>query len=84
MLPGLNPRSKEDARKRLSWNTNDCKIKTLILGSVKPQCILNLKPYRTFKDMWESLKKFVGSYTPLRYHLSQNQLVIGNGTTIVL
>lgn len=45
LISGSDPRPKEDERKRLSWNTKDAKIKTWILGSIEPQCILNLKPY---------------------------------------
>ena len=35
--------------------------------------------YKTF-----TFSHIVGSYTPLSYHLSQNQLVLENGTTMVL
>ena len=44
-------------KKILSWNTKDAKIKTWILGSVEPQYILNLKPYKASKEMWEYLKQ---------------------------
>ena len=50
-VSGLDPRPREDEKKILSWNTKNAKIKTWILGSVEPQCILNLKPYKTSKDV---------------------------------
>ena len=57
LVSGFDPRPKEDEKKILSWNTKDAKIKTWILGSVEPQYILNLKPYKTSKEMWEYLKQ---------------------------
>ena len=57
LVSGGDPRPTEDEKKILSWNTKDAKIKTWILGSVEPQYILNLKPYKTSKEMWEYLKQ---------------------------
>lgn len=52
-------RSKTKRRGKIyisSWNTKDAKIKKWILGTVEPHLILNLKPYKTEKEMWEYLK----------------------------
>lgn len=47
---GTDPKLKEDEQIS-SWNMNDTKIKTWILGTVEPYLILNLKPYKTMKAM---------------------------------
>lgn len=38
-------------------HSKDAKIKTWILASVESHLIVNLKPYKTTKEMWEYLKK---------------------------
>lgn len=57
IFPDLIRNQKRMKKKVSSWNVKDAKIKTWILGSVEPHLILNLKPYKTAKGMWEYLKK---------------------------
>lgn len=73
---GFYPKSTEDAKKIATWNTKDAKIKAWILGFVEPHLILNLKPYKTSKGMWDYLKKVQhqDNCAP-RYHL---ECKIGN------
>lgn len=56
-ITGSDPKPSVDEKKIFSWTTKDAKIKSWILGSVEPHLILNLKPYKTSKDMWGYLKK---------------------------
>ena len=56
-ISGTDPKPTEDEKKIVSWNTKDGKIKTWILGSMERQFFMNLKPYKTAKDMWDYLKK---------------------------
>ena len=65
-----DPKPIDDAKKIATWNTKDAKIKTWILGSVEPHLILNLKPYKTSKGMWDYLKKVYHQDNSTRqYHL---------------
>lgn len=58
-------------RKKISsWNTQDAKIKSRILGSIEPHLILNLEPYKTAKDMWEYLHKVYNQHnSAYQFHL---------------
>ncbi|KAA8531721.1 hypothetical protein F0562_006563 [Nyssa sinensis] len=46
-----------DPTKLVQWKVQDARMMTWILGSVDPLLILNLKPHKTAKSMWECLKK---------------------------
>ncbi|KAJ0101990.1 hypothetical protein Patl1_03850 [Pistacia atlantica] len=46
-----------DVSKLAQWQTKDARVMTWILGSVDPIIVLNLRPYKTAKSMWEYLKK---------------------------
>ncbi|XP_031261253.1 uncharacterized protein LOC116119442 [Pistacia vera] len=46
-----------DVSKLTQWQTKDARVMTWILGSVDPIIVLNLRPYKTAKSMWEYLKK---------------------------
>ena len=54
---GSDPKPTDDEKKIATWNTKDAKIKMWILGSVEPHLILNLKPQKTSKGVWDYLKK---------------------------
>lgn len=61
-IDGTAPRpivSKEsyDTTKLSEWKVDDAKIMTWILRSVDQQFILNLRPHRTAKGMWDYLKR---------------------------
>jgi hypothetical protein len=46
-----------DSTKLLQWKVKDARVISWILGSVDPLIVLNLRPYKTAKTMWEYLKK---------------------------
>ncbi|XP_031253946.1 uncharacterized protein LOC116111928 [Pistacia vera] len=46
-----------DVSKLAQWQTKDARVMTWILGSMDPIIVLNLRPYKTAKSMWEYLKK---------------------------
>jgi hypothetical protein len=46
-----------DATKLSLWKVKDARVMSWILGSVDPLIILNLRPYKTARTMWEYLKK---------------------------
>ena len=48
------PTSPEDLAK---WEIKDAQIMTWILSSVEAHFILNLRPYKAAKEMWDYLKK---------------------------
>ena len=41
----------------MKWEVKDAQIMSWILGSVELSILLNLRPYKTFRKMWEYLKK---------------------------
>ncbi|KAJ0014387.1 hypothetical protein Pint_21634 [Pistacia integerrima] len=53
---GVN-KAPTDVSKLAQWQTKDARVMTWILGSVDPIIVLNLRPYKTAKSMWEYLKK---------------------------
>ena len=55
-ITGSDPKPKEDDKKIHAWTTKDAKIRTWILGSVEPTLLLNLKPNKIAKDMWDCEK----------------------------
>ena len=56
-MDGFDPKPKDDDNKISAWKTKDAKIKTWLLGSVEPHFILNLKPCKSAREMWDYLKK---------------------------
>ncbi|XP_031265933.1 uncharacterized protein LOC116124354 [Pistacia vera] len=46
-----------DVSKLAQWQTKDARVMTWILGSMDPIIVLNLRPCKTAKSMWEYLKK---------------------------
>ena len=56
-ISGSDPKPSEGEKLIFAWNTKDAKIKTWILGSVEDHLIMNLKPHKTAKEMWEYLQK---------------------------
>jgi hypothetical protein len=46
-----------DSTKLLQWKVKDARVMSWILGSIDPLIVLNLRPYKTAKTMWEYVKK---------------------------
>ncbi|KAH0657075.1 hypothetical protein KY285_031957 [Solanum tuberosum] len=45
-----------DATKLGEWKIKDARVMTWILGSIDPLIVLNLRPYKTAKAMWDYLQ----------------------------
>ncbi|XP_038678926.1 uncharacterized protein LOC119980334 [Tripterygium wilfordii] len=56
LIDGSDP-APTDPTKLASWNVKNARVMTWMLGSVDPLIVLNLRPYKTAKSMWEYLKK---------------------------
>jgi len=41
----------------VKWEVKDAQIISWILGSMEPSMLLNLKPYKSSREMWDCLKK---------------------------
>ena len=54
-VDGTDPIPLEDVKAVSKWETKGAPIMTWLLGSVDPQYILNLRPYKTAKGMWDYL-----------------------------
>ncbi|KAK7245636.1 hypothetical protein RIF29_40484 [Crotalaria pallida] len=46
-----------DATQLAQWKVKDARVMSWLIGSCDPQIVLNLRPYKTAKTMWEYLKK---------------------------
>eukprot|EP00268_Persea_americana_P058314 TRINITY_DN7046_c1_g1_i4.p1 TRINITY_DN7046_c1_g1~~TRINITY_DN7046_c1_g1_i4.p1 ORF type:complete len:224 (-),score=16.82 TRINITY_DN7046_c1_g1_i4:294-965(-) len=58
-IDGSESKLKEDEKKISAWKTKNAKIKTWLLGFVEPHFILNLKPCKTAREMWDYLEKIM-------------------------
>ena len=59
-----------DPPKLAQWQVKDARVMMWIMGSIDQSLVLNLKPYKTAKDMWEYLKKVYNQdNTTKRFHL---------------
>ena len=52
-VDGFDPKPNDDTKAVVKWEVKDAQIMTGLLGSVDPQYILNLRPYKTAKGMWD-------------------------------
>ncbi|KAH0648567.1 hypothetical protein KY285_033815 [Solanum tuberosum] len=55
-IDGSDP-APTDATKLGEWKIKDARVMTWILGSIDPLIVLNLRPYKTAKAMWDYLQK---------------------------
>lgn len=55
-IDGTDP-TPTDATKLVQWTIKDARVMSWIIGSCESQIVLNLRPYRTAKTMWEYLKQ---------------------------
>ena len=53
----LAPNIEKEKEKYVKWEVKDAQVMSWILGSVELSILLNLRPYKTFREMWEYLKK---------------------------
>ena len=57
-IDGTDPApNNEEKEKYVKSEVKDARIMSWILGSVEPSILLNLRPYKTSREMWEYLKK---------------------------
>ncbi|XP_073128888.1 uncharacterized protein [Henckelia pumila] len=70
-IDGTNPAPNSEKEKEyVKWEVKDAQIMSWILGSVDPSILLNLKPYKTSKEMWGYLKMVYNqSNAARRFHL---------------
>jgi hypothetical protein len=59
----LAPDQKDEYAK---WKVKDTQIMAWILGSVKPNIVLNLRPFKTAAEMWTYLKNFYSQQNTTR------------------
>ncbi|KAF3635235.1 putative disease resistance protein RPM1-like [Capsicum annuum] len=63
--PGLT-----DPTKLGEWKIKDSRVMTWLLGSIDPLIVLNLRPYKTAKAMWDYLQRvYKQDNSARRYHL---------------
>lgn len=63
------------------WEVKDAQIMAWILGSVEPNIILNLRPFKTAADMWNYLKKLYSQHnTARRFQLEHELATIQQGS----
>ncbi|XP_060190338.1 uncharacterized protein LOC132619451 [Lycium barbarum] len=55
-IDGSDP-APTDPTKLNQWKVKDARVMTWILGSIDPLIVLNLRPYKTAKAMWDYLQK---------------------------
>ena len=70
-----------DEKLLAKWEVKNWQIMTWILGSVEAQFILNLRPYKTAKEMWLYLKKiYLQENSARRFHLEHEISQFVQGT----
>ena len=64
------PDSEQEKEKYVKWEVKDAQIMSWILGSMEHFMLLNLKPYKSSREMWDYLKKVYNqSNTARRFQL---------------
>lgn len=64
------PDSEQEKEKYVKWEVKDAQIMSWILGSMEHSMLLNLKPYKSSREMWDYLKKVYNqSNTARRFQL---------------
>ncbi|KAG6501800.1 hypothetical protein ZIOFF_041684 [Zingiber officinale] len=80
-INGANPAPNNEEEEYGKWKVEDTQIMSWILGSVEPSILLNLKSYKTSREMWDYLNKI---YNPsniarrFQLELELGQLSQGN------
>jgi len=71
-IAGTNPApdSEKEKEKYVKWEVKDAQIMSWILRSMEHSMLLNLKPYKSSREMWDYLKKVYNqSNTTRRFQL---------------
>nr|GMD06433.1 Retrovirus-related Pol polyprotein from transposon TNT 1-94 [Ipomoea batatas] len=64
------PDKEKEKEKYAKWEVKDAQIMSWILGSVEPSILINLKPYKTSRGMWDYLKKvYIQNNSARRFQL---------------
>ena len=80
-VDGTDPKPLEDVKAVSKWETKDAQIMTWLLGSVDPQYILNLRTYKTAKEMWDYLQQvYQQDNSARRFHLEHELSQFNQGT----
>nr|XP_017242423.1 PREDICTED: uncharacterized protein LOC108214761 [Daucus carota subsp. sativus]XP_017254442.1 PREDICTED: uncharacterized protein LOC108224370 [Daucus carota subsp. sativus] len=62
----IAPDKEKDKAEYAKWETKDAQIMGWLLGSVDPNIILNLRPFKTSAEMWAYLKKIYSQQNTAR------------------
>ena len=69
-IDGTDPAPNNEKEKYMKWEVKDAQIMSWILGSIESSILLNLRPYKTSKEMWDYLKNIYNqSNTARRFQL---------------
>ncbi|KAL3514207.1 hypothetical protein ACH5RR_026924 [Cinchona calisaya] len=82
-IDGSKPAPDKDKEKdeHAKWEVKDAQIMAWILGSVDPNIILNLQPFKTAAEMWNYLKKLYSQHnTARRFQLEHELATIQQGS----
>ncbi|KAL3502307.1 hypothetical protein ACH5RR_036756 [Cinchona calisaya] len=82
-IDGSKPDPDKDKEKdeHAKWEVKDAQIMAWILGSVDPNIILNLQPFKTAAEMWNYLKKLYSQHnTARRFQLEHELATIQQGS----
>ncbi|KAG6497857.1 hypothetical protein ZIOFF_045763 [Zingiber officinale] len=80
-INGANPAPNNEEEEYVKWKVKDTQIMSWILGSVEPSILLNLKSYKTSREMWDYLNKIYNQSNIARrfqLELELGQLSQGN------
>ncbi|KAL3531299.1 hypothetical protein ACH5RR_010621 [Cinchona calisaya] len=61
-----DPDKDKEKDEHAKWEVKDAQIMAWILGSVDPNIILNLQPFKTAAEMWNYLKKLYSQHNTAR------------------
>uniref|UniRef100_A0A2C9W076 Retrotransposon Copia-like N-terminal domain-containing protein n=1 Tax=Manihot esculenta TaxID=3983 RepID=A0A2C9W076_MANES len=57
--------------KAFKWETKDAHVKSWLLQTIDPSILVNLRPYKTVKAIWDYLKKvYVKIVQPNNFNLN--------------
>ena len=80
-MDGSKRKPEDDDKKISTSKTKDAQIKTWLLGSVEPHFILNLKPCKSTREMWDYLKKnYQQGNAAQQFHLQLDISQFSQGT----
>ncbi|KAH0642458.1 hypothetical protein KY290_035283 [Solanum tuberosum] len=74
-IDGSDP-TPTDPTKLGQWKVKDARVMTWILGSIDPLIVLNLRPYKTAKAMWDYLRKVYNQDHSARHFQLEHEIAM--------